>query len=98
MAYEPADPPGSFKAMSRVRFTSQVSREADTVRRSGAAVLVLRPGSAELRHHRANVLSRQGTDAVYAATYEAVSRRLESSAAQRVLGLARSQPTTDRSP
>lgn len=97
MAYDPSDPPGSVKAMMRVRFTSQVSREADAVRRSGAAVLVLRPGAEELRHHRMNVLSRRGTDAVYAATYEAVARRLESTAARRILTLIHSPPTTGRS-
>jgi NTE family protein len=85
MAYEPTERPGVVTSLMRMRPSGQVRREADRVRRSGAAVLVLRPGAKELEHHKLNILSAEGAEAVYHATYEAVAGKMESAAAERVL-------------
>jgi len=87
MGFDPRNPPGSIAALMRVRFNAQIDQEGDTVRRSGAALLVLRPSGDEMRHHGINILSRQGTDKVMAAAYESVARRLVSARARRVVDL-----------
>lgn len=96
MSFEASGPPRSLAALVRTRFNAQVAKEAAAVRRSGAALLLLRPTADEVRHHGVNILSRQGNATVMEMAYESVTLRLETPSARRVIDLIHGSPSASR--
>lgn len=94
MGYDRREPPGYVRAMGRVRSNSKLDREVASVRRKGMAVLTVRPGAEELRHHKFNILSSEANEAIMAAAYEMTARRLSAGAGERVLDDIRADAAT----
>jgi len=85
MAYNPRNPPGPVRSVLRHRHNREIAREALVVRRSGAELLVFRPGATELQHHPRNMLAVKGNHEVEESAYVAASAQLRAPAAQRFL-------------
>ena len=85
MGYDRREPPGYLRAVGRLKSNTKLDQEVTTVRRAGMAVLTVRPGAEELRHHRFNIMSREGHERVMEAAYETTSRRLADGAGRRAL-------------
>ncbi|MET0150642.1 MAG: hypothetical protein ABW310_15970, partial [Acidimicrobiales bacterium] len=79
--------PSQQHNFGRPRLNPPLEKESESVRATGASVLVLRPGADELRLHSSNILSRDNGQAIIAAAYDAtMARRDEIAALVRVDG------------
>jgi NTE family protein len=85
MAFDRRDPPGYLRSIGRLQPNVRLSREASRVRRAGMTLLTIRPGADEVRQHRFNILSRDGSRQVMEAAYESTVRRLRDDGTRRVL-------------
>ena len=85
MGYDHRERPGLLRTIGRFHSNTTIDREVAKVRRSGMAILTVRPGADELRHHRINVLSKQGHEEIVEAAYEATRRHLSAGDGRRVL-------------
>ncbi len=86
MAYEPRRTPDPVRRLTRLVWARMLSQEADSVRRRGGKVLLVRPTAWELRVHGVNALRATGTEAVAEAAYTSTARLLETELARDVLG------------
>jgi NTE family protein len=88
MAFESDPAPSQLHMVGRRRFNARLAKESESVRATGASVLVLRPSADELRLHSSNVMSRDNGQAIIAAAYDAtMARRAEIAALVRVDGV-----------
>lgn len=85
MGYDPRERPGCVRTISRLHLNTTIDRDVAKVRRSGMTILTVRPGADELRHHRMNVLSKQGHEEIIEAAYEATRRHLSAGVGRDVL-------------
>jgi NTE family protein len=78
MAYDPVNPPNRGRMIARRQFNRSIASEVRAVRRSGADVLVVRPGGDELVHHSKNLLRTDNNELVEQGAFEATVRLLQS--------------------
>jgi NTE family protein len=76
MAYDPLDPPSRSRMLARTQFNRSVERERTMIRRTGADVIVIRPGRDELVHHARNLLQADRNTLVEESAFESTTRLL----------------------
>ena len=85
MAFETATRPGRLAQLTRRRAAVSLSRELHRARRSGAAVLLVRPSAEECELHGLRFMNPESVEAVARAAYESTSRLVDTSRFRRAL-------------